>query len=115
MENNRKSTIINSDYEKKKAQMLSLIEITLKGLSQGTIRVSLIKMLDLNKKVLNEMLGLFSEQLDFKFWTNANELDQTVNKVLEYRLMEVENLKKFKQVMKNLFELLRSTDSFRKS
>lgn len=88
-------SVNKNSHEEKEIQIISLLASTLERLSKGTIKLSLLNLLNSKIKVLKEMLELFSERLYSKFWTKPAELEAMVDKVFEFRLREAESVANF--------------------
>ena len=107
-------SVKKKEHEAKEVQIISLLDATLRDIRKGTIKLSLLGLLYSNRKVLKEMLELFSESLDSKFWTNPKEMEAMIDKIFEFRLSEVEIVAKFTKNMENLYYMMRTTDFFSK-
>jgi len=101
-------------HEEKETQIISLLDSTLERLSKGTIKLSLLNLLNSNRKILKEMLTLFSERLYFKFWTKPAELEAMVDKVFEFRLTEVESVTNFTSQMVKFDYIMKTTHFYEK-
>ena len=80
-----------------------MIEASLAGLENGNIGITLLKLLDKNLDVFNELLGRFSSDLSVILWNDENNIKLKMKKILEYRLLEIENFGKFYQLVDIFF------------
>ena len=90
-------------FKEKHVQIISLIEASLAGLENGNIGITLLKLLVKNLDVFNELLGRFSSDLSVKLWNDEKNIKLKMKKILEYRLLEIENFGKFYQLVDIFF------------
>jgi len=107
-------SVAKGDLEEKEIQIISLLDATLMDLSNGTIRLSLLELLNSSRKVLKEILELFSERLDTKICANSKEIGNIIDNIFEFRLDEVKIVKKFTSDMENLFSIMNKTNFYYK-
>jgi len=70
--------------------------------------------LNSNRKILKEMLTLFSERFYSKFWTKPAELEAMVDKLFEFRLTEAESVANFTSQMEKFDHMMKTTHFFEK-
>jgi hypothetical protein len=77
----------------------------LKNLEEGTIDISLLRMINNNGEIFTELLSLFSENLSVKIWTESEQkgIKSKIKKVLQYRILELENFLKFYKLISEFY------------
>lgn len=108
-------TNASEDYQQKELKIISLVESTLKYLTGGSINISLLKMLNEKRPILIDLFKLFSERIDFKPWSNVEQIDQVINKIFDYRMMEIDSYAKFHKFMEEFFIFMKNQRSYHKS
>ncbi len=105
----------NEDYQEKESKIISLIESTLKHLTEGSVHVGLLKILNDKKTILIDLFKLFSKRIDSKPWDTDDQIEQVTNKVFAFRMKEIENFAQFYGFMNEFFTFMKSHNSFQKS
>lgn len=105
----------NDEYQQKKLKIISLVESTLKSLTDGSINISVLNMLNDKRAIVNDLFKMFSESIVKKPWNDTDQVDKIMNKIFDYRIMEVENYAKFYKFMREFDNFMKIQGSSKKS
>ncbi len=105
----------NEDYQAKELKIISLLESTLKQLTDGCVQIGLLKILNDKKTILIDLFELFSQRINSKPWDTDDRIEQVTNKIFAFRMKEVENYAKFHSSMTKFLNFMHGQSYFKKS
>jgi hypothetical protein len=88
------------DFREKQAQIITLIEASLKSIEDGSMKVSLLKLVHANQETFLELLNNFADQLTFK---NIDDIKPKMKRILNYRLHELNNFIAFYELINEFY------------
>jgi len=76
----------------------------LKNLEDGSIKISLLRLIHTNQEIFLELLKNFEGQFSFKLYDKNVDINLLMKKVLSYRLYEVNNFIEFYDLVREFYQ-----------